>query len=175
MKRHTLLGRAAAVVALALAAALTAGCAGYRVGSQLPPNVRRLYIPTVENLTGEPLIEDEITRALIAEIQRDGALRIAPAEQADAVLRMRVRRFDLAPIAYRQGLRSEPDEYRLTLEASFVVTRAGSDAVVVEHPAARGEGTAMRTPDFSAAKRVALPIAARDLARDVARKLVENW
>jgi len=160
---------------LVLAAAFTAGCAGYRVGSQLPPNVRRLHVPTVENLTGEPMIEQEVTRALIAEIQRDGALRIAPADQADAVLRMRVRRFDLAPIAYRRGLRSEPDEYRLTLEASFIVTRAGSDAVVAEHPFARGEGTALRTADFSAAKRSALPIAARDLARDVARKLVENW
>lgn len=174
MKWHTL-GPMAAGLALALATTLTSGCAGYRVGSQLPPNVRRLYIPTVENLTGEPLIENEITRALIAEIQRDGSLQIAPSERADAVLRMRVRRFDLAPIAYRQRLRSEPDEYRLTLEASFVVTRADSDAVVAEHPAARGEGTALRTADFSAAKRAALPIAARDLARDVTRKLVENW
>lgn len=157
------------------AAALLAGCAGYRVGSQLPPDVRALHVPTVENVSGEPLIENEITRALIAEIQRDGALRVAPADRADAILRVRVHRYDLAPIAYRRQARSEPDEYRLTVEASFVVVRKDGETVVTEHPSARGEGTALRTADFGAAKRLALPLAARDLARDIVGKLVENW
>lgn len=169
---HNIARRAIAVVALAAAAG---GCAGYRLGSSLPPGVRSVHVPTVINQTGEPLIEIEVTRALIAEIQRDGALRAAPIESADAVLSVTVHRHDFSPIAYQRETRSEPDEYRLTLEASLTLTRSGGDAVLAESPSARGEGTARLAGDFGAAKRAALPEAARDLARDVVRRLVEYW
>lgn len=165
---------AATATAVALAAA-AAGCAGYRLGSSLPPGIRSVHVPTALNQTGEPLIENEITRALISEIQRDGALRAAPLESADAVLTVTLRRHDFSPIAYQRATRSEPDEYRLTLEASFTLTRADGDAILAEASSARGEGVARLAGDFGAAKRAALPEAARDLARDVVRRLVEHW
>ena len=35
---------------------LAAGCANYRLGSTLPPDVRTVYMPTCLNQTDEPLL-----------------------------------------------------------------------------------------------------------------------
>ncbi len=167
-----------ACIAMALGPALMiggGGCAGYRLGSMLPPGVRSVSVPVAVNQTGEPMIENEITRAVIAEIQRDGSLRIAPAGESDAELRITIRGHELSPIAFRSHARSEPDEYRLQLSATFALVRSGSDIVIAEHPGAIGESTVRLAGNFAAAKHEALPAAARDLARDIVRKLVENW
>ena len=59
---------------MALAVALT-GCAGYRLGTMLPPDIQSVAVPTFINRTSEPLLESETTRAAIREFQQDGSLR----------------------------------------------------------------------------------------------------
>jgi hypothetical protein len=172
MKKKTV-GQAALWV-LVLVAVLP-GCAGYRLGSMLPPGIRSVSVPIAENRTSEPMIENEITRAIIAEIQRDGSLRLLPSNEADAELRVTIRHHEMTPITFRTDTRSEPDEYRLRVEAEFQLVRTGSDEIIAEHPAAVGESTVRLAGNFGFAKQVALPEAARDLARDIVRKLVEYW
>ena len=68
--------------ALSVAALLllpAAGCVNYRLGSMLPPDVATVYMPTCVNKTSEPLIEQDVTREILSEIQMDGSLRVAGA------------------------------------------------------------------------------------------------
>jgi len=75
MKRLPLL-----LLALLLSAS---GCVQYRLSSMLPPDVRTVYMPTCDNQTREPLIEQDVTQAILSQIQMDGSLRLAPADTAD--------------------------------------------------------------------------------------------
>ena len=89
--------------ALSVAALLllpAAGCVNYRLGSMLPPDVATVYMPTCVNKTSEPLIEQDVTREILSEIQMDGSLRVAGADAADAILDVTLIKFWLDPVAY---------------------------------------------------------------------------
>ena len=64
-------------LAAALLLLLSAGCANYRLGSMLPADLKTVYVPTRKNETAEPLIEQDVTRAILSQIQMDGSLRVA--------------------------------------------------------------------------------------------------
>ncbi len=162
--------------ALACCVLLAAGCVGYRLGSMLPPGVETVYVPTVQNQTGEPFIESEVTSALIRRIQTDGSLRVVGREaEADTVLYVTLQDYALNPITFERGPSGRADEYRITLIGSMSLVRTGTGAVVAEHPEARGEATAPAAGDLASARRNAMPGAAEDLARDIVRRIVEYW
>lgn len=72
-----------------LAAALLSSCAGYQPGSSKPEKlaaVTKLAVPTFKNDTLEPRMEVLVTNALIKKLQADGAYKIVPRDEADAVL-----------------------------------------------------------------------------------------
>ena len=165
---------AAAAAALALVA-FGGGCAGYRVGSMLPKNIKTVYVPTFENKTDEPLIEGQVTSAVISQIQRDGSLKVVSREQADSILKVCLNRFILTPIGYSKASQSQPNEYRIVLSASYVLTDARTGKVLSEHARAEGESLAPVLGDLSSSKRAALPEASRTLALDIVNKLVETW
>ena len=172
--------RASSSVLTAVVAALSlvtfgGGCAGYRVGSMLPPNIKTVYVPTFENQTDEPLIQAQVTSAVISQIQRDGSLKVVPLDQADAILKVSLNRFILTPVGYDKTTRSRPNEYRIVLSASYVMTSAKTGKVISEHARVEGESLAPVLGDLSTSKRAALPEASRTLAIDIVNKLVETW
>lgn len=69
------------------------GC-GYSfvgAGSVLPPDVKSVYVPVVENASTEPTVSGALTDALQDEFERYGTLRVVDtAGEADAVLKARV-------------------------------------------------------------------------------------
>jgi hypothetical protein len=170
-------GRRACVAALAvLSAAAFAGCAGYRLGSMIPPDIRTIYISTFENKTDEPLIEGEATRRVIRQVQEDGTLRVVRTrEEADAILTGTLQAYNLTPIAYSEQERARPNQYRIALRASFAMTAAATGKVLVEDSDAYGEAVIQVTGDLSSAKRSGLPTAAEDLAHRIVRRMIEMW
>ena len=83
------------LVFLALfSSALVVGGCGYQFqgsGSALPPDVKFIAIPRVENITAEPGLSTVLTEALRDEFDRYGAVTVVENEsQADAVLRTRL-------------------------------------------------------------------------------------
>ena len=163
------------LVALACAGLLLNGCAGYRLGSMLPKDIATVYVPTFINATTEPQLEVETTRALIAAVQRDGSLRVVNQEQADTVLTVTLKGYNLSPVSYRTDQRTAAREYRITLYASFLMTRRVSSAVVAESPRVIGEGVFPVTGDLTTSKIRGLPVAADDLARRIVQQMVEVW
>ena len=145
----------------------SSGCVGYRVGSMLPPDIRTVFVPTAENRTDEPLIETEVTRAIISQIQLDGSLRISndPAN-ADAVLNVTLRNYRLVPVSYRKQQQAQPTEYRIILTAAFTMVESRTGKVLAQ---------GALSGDMSSAKRAGLPDAAKRLAHDIVEKMVETW
>lgn len=151
------------------------GCAQYRLGSMLPKDIKTVYIPTCRNQTSEPLIEQDVTRAVLAQVQMDGSLRVAGESDSDVVLEITIKRFWLDPVSYEAGSASTANQYRMNLNASFVLYRRGTHAVVVESPTVTGWHDFDFTGDMSSSKAIALLPAAEDLGRRIVSQIVQYW
>lgn len=155
--------------------ALCAGCAGYRVGSMLPGDVKTVFVPAVVNKSSEPLIEVEITQSLIRKIQQDGSLRIATEAEADAILTVALTGYKLEAVAYRKDVRAAANQYRINLAANFVMRRTKDASVVAEAPTVVGSAVFDVTGDLSSSKLTGNPQAASDLADKIVQRIVEYW
>lgn len=159
-----------------LCCALLSGCVTYHLGSMLPSDVRTVFVPTCQNMTTEPFLEQDVTSALMAAIQMDGSLKLVPDEKdADVVLNVVIRDFTLDPVGYESGSANTVEEYRMTLVASIVLQRTSNGAVVVESPNVKGWEDFDFTGDLTSSKAVALRPAAEDLGRRIVNEIVMYW
>ena len=163
------------LAAIALGLVLFPGCAGYRLGSMLPPEIKTVHVPTFINQTSEPQLELDTTRFALQEFQKDGSLKLSTAEEADAILQVKLTDYKLTPLQYDANRPTAAYEYRITLYASIVMTRKRDGKVIAENPRCFGEGTFPGVGDLSSAKRTGLPKAAKDLAHDIVQKVTEVW
>ena len=162
-------------LAAALLLLLTAGCANYRLGSMLPADLKTVYVPTCKNETAEPLIEQDVTRAILSQIQMDGSLRVASEDDADTVLEITLTKFWLDPVAYESGKSSTANQYRMSIKASFVLRRRADNSVVVDSPSVTGWYDFDFAGDMSSSKNIALRPAAEDLGRRIVSQIVQYW
>lgn len=157
------------------AAAWLVGCVGYQLGTSLPPNVRTIHVPVFQNKTEEPNIEFDTTQAAVREFQRDGTLSLAAAEEADLVLTMVLTDYELQPLRYREDRATTANEYRMTLTALMTVTYQTTGETMYKDCPVTGECTFTTEADLTEAKTEALPTAARDLAHQTVKRIVEYW
>lgn len=160
---------------LLLLALLQTGCAGYRLGSMLPADVQTVFVPPVLNKSSEPAVETEITRAILEEIQKDGSLTIVPEAEADAVLTVVLKSYNLEPVSFQREDRTAANQYRITMTASMVLRRTAEQTVVAEAANVRGEAVFDVIGDLSSSKRQGNPPAASDLAKRIVQRMVEYW
>jgi hypothetical protein len=164
----------AAVLLAALTLALAPGCAGYRLGSSLPPDIKSIFVRTFINKCNEPLIEIEATNATIAEFQKDGTLRIARIEDADVILETTLNTITLEPLRFERTDVAKPKEYRLILNATFVLKRNSTGKIIGDGECI-GESTFIFGGNLASAKRSAVPNSSKDLAKRIVEKVVEVW
>lgn len=151
-----------------------AGCAGYQVGSTLPENVNSVSLRVI-NGTDEPSVEVEVMKALRAELQMDGRLKIRSQADADAMLTVTLNSFSLKALAFDQRRGSLAREYRMALNASSVLSYTESGEVILENPNLLGESEFPYAVDLTSAKLGALPGTASDLARKVVSIITTAW
>jgi hypothetical protein len=163
-----------APVAIALAL-LGVGCANYRIGSSLPPDVTSVHVPTFVNRTGEPRLEAAATRATIARFQSDGTLSIADRESADVVMEVVLTSLSMEPLRFAAESVKTATEYRMTVLADMKVIHRASGEVILQKKRVKGEADFIPTGDLFSAKRKNLPILADDLSRRLVEGLVEFW
>lgn len=165
---------AGAAVLLVLYLGMT-GCVGYNVGSMLPAKYKTVAVPTFVNQTGEPLLENPTTSAVIGEIQVDGSLRIADSNTADTILKVTLIDFDMRPIAFSQERARLADEYRMNITTKFVLSDRRTGEVVAESASVHGYSDFVVSGDLTSSKQTVLPKASEDLAQRIVEKLVETW
>lgn len=156
------------------AAFCLAGCVGYRLGSTLPADIKTIYVPLFANQSREPLIENTATAATIAELQKDGTLKVVNAENADVILECILTSVSLNPLRYDRSDVTKPNEYRLTLGASFTLKRVRNQEILCE-ASVIGESTFPFFGNLVSAKQSATPRACEDLAKRIVEKAVEAW
>lgn len=169
------MNRLLAPLAPLLALLLLSGCAGYRLGSMLPADIRTVHMPSCINNTSEPLIEQDVTRAILSQIQIDGSLRVADADTADSILEVTLIQFWLDPVAYAKDESSTANQYRMSIRAAFVLRRRADNSVVVESPGVTGWYDFDFAGDMTSSKAVALRPAAEDLGRRILNRIVQYW
>jgi outer membrane lipopolysaccharide assembly protein LptE/RlpB len=155
-------------------ALILSGCAGYRVGSTLDKSIKTVSL-TIVNKTDEPSIEVAVMKALRAELQMDGRLEVRSQNEADVVLSVTLKNFELDALAFNRKQGSLAAEYRLTITASAVLSDAETGKVILENPAVLGESEFPYAADLTTTKRRGLPEAAGDLARKVVSTVVTAW
>lgn len=106
---------------------LTFGCllavsaCGYQfVGraSTLPPEVRRIAVPTFENQTFEPLLDERLTDAVKKAFIAYPRLEVVnSASESDAVLKGKILTFLLVPLSFNSF--NEAAEYRVKIQADI--------------------------------------------------------
>lgn len=153
---------------------LLTGCAGYRLGSSLPPGIDVVHVPVFVNETDEPRLEVLTTQATIAEFQRDGTLSVGDTDRADVTLEVRLTGFSLDPLRFDRDALTSAEEYRMTIRADIRLTDIRTGAVLVTSRV-NGEADFVLTGDLSSAKRANVPAAAADLAARIVRAAIEFW
>jgi hypothetical protein len=162
------------ILLLPLLGLVFTGCSGYRVGSTLPENVQSVSLRVV-NRTDEPSIEVAVMKALRAELQMDGRLRIVSPGDEDAVLSVTLHQYNLDALSFDRRKGSLAREYRMVLTASSVLSNAESGDVILENPELLGEAEFPYASDLTTAKLGILPDAAADLARKVVSLVTTAW
>ena len=106
-------------VGAALALALALGGCGYSLRGNLPEDIKTGAVPVFRNRTGEPAVENLLTRAVIEAFSTNGRLRVVAAAAADSILEADVVGYQLESVAFDP--RANIRQYRLlvTLNVRF--------------------------------------------------------
>jgi outer membrane lipopolysaccharide assembly protein LptE/RlpB len=100
-------------VALLIAVVLLAGSCGYSLRPSLPANIKTVHIPTLQNRTQEPGVEDFVTSALRQAIVSSGMARMAEPDRADAIMEGAIVGYSLTSLAFNSS--ANVTQYRLQL------------------------------------------------------------
>lgn len=123
---RTPLAAAAALLAAVLLA--TAGCGYALVGqaSNVPDDVRRVYVAPLENRTPRSQADQFVTRAIADEmVTRQRFTVVSSESEADAVLSGAVNTFGVTPVAFDNLGRAT--EYEISITAQMLFRRVGSE------------------------------------------------
>ncbi len=77
-------------------------CGYHLIGtsSNLPKEMKKVYVPTFVNNTGQPEVEERLTDAVSKEISRRGVFDLAKSkEESDGILLGEINQFELIPIS----------------------------------------------------------------------------
>jgi outer membrane lipopolysaccharide assembly protein LptE/RlpB len=120
-----------ALLALLAGTGLLAGC-GYALvgrGSNLPADIKEVYLQPLENRTQRSQVEQFLTRAIAEEmVTRQRFSVVGSEEGADAELLGAVTSFGVTPITFDASGRAT--EYEIAIAAQITFKRVGSDEVI---------------------------------------------
>ena len=148
---------------------------GYQLGGSRPEGVETVYLAPIVNTTTEPAIELQVTEALRQRIQFDGRLKLQnSADNADAIIEVELTDYKLTAIAFRDDLKTTPEQYRLRVTGVATLTNTETGKTLSKSKA-YGETRFRFESDLTTSKRNALPLAAQELAKFMVDDLIERW
>ncbi len=162
--------------ALALAAALLSGCAGYRLGpvNGLEAGEKSVQINPFANRTLQPRLTDYVTLQLRKEIQKDGTYHLSTrGDDSDFIVSGTITRYERNEVTVQSSDVLTVRDYRLTLIAQ-VSARQRSTGKVLFDQAVSGYTLIRVGNDLTSTERQAMPLLAGDLARNITALLSEG-
>jgi Lipopolysaccharide-assembly len=163
------------IFSICAAAALLAGCAGYRLG---PVNGEVAGDKSVEifpfnNQTLEPRLGDAVTQALRERLQADGTYHLATHEPGDIVVTGVIVHYMRQPMSYLNSDIATVQNYRVAVTA-HVTARERDSGKVLLNKDVNGFTFVHVGSDLASAERQSLPLLAEDLAGNIAQLLTEG-
>jgi hypothetical protein len=166
----------------------TLGGCGYTTRSMVSSKFKTIYITPFANkidITKEtdtadkykvykPLLETEITRAVINRFLWDGNLKPAKKEVADLVLKGELIEFRRDALRYTQD-GNEVEEYRLNLVVNISLWDNREEKLIWEQNGFTGDTTYFTKGPSLKLEDVAIKDALDDLGRRIVERTVEEW
>ena len=168
--------RVVAIPALLCSLLILSAC-GYHMagtGGHLTPGMKSVFIPVFENKTMEPIVEEELTPAVIREFLHDGRIEVVDRSRADMVLEGSVVSYKETPVSFdaSQNVR----EYRITVTTHLILLKNNSLSLWEKDITSTAEyavdSNVMKT---RVEKLKALREIARNLSEEVADRMLLGW
>jgi hypothetical protein len=160
---------------LFLAAAVLAGCAGYKLGptNGMSAGSRTIQVRPFANKTHEPRVTEYLALSMRKRLQQDGTYRLETSAQPDILVTGVITRFDRSGLSYQTNDVLTPQEYTLTLVARVVAVDRNTGKTNLNRDVF-GRTYIRIGNDQSSAERQAIPLLTDDLARSVVSFLVDG-
>jgi hypothetical protein len=167
--------RHASRVPIILAAALLAGCAGYKLGptNGLKAGEKSIEVGAFVNHTTEPRLTEAVVAQLRKELQRDGTYQLATHEGGDIVVSGRINSYDRSELSFLPTDTLTVRDYRISMTAQITARERVSGKVLLDQPV-KGFTIIRVGADLTSTERQALPLLAADLAKNVTARLVDG-
>lgn len=94
-------------------------------GSSLPPGISSVSIPMLENKTGEPDLDTQVTEVVKDEFIKDGRLKVDDSGGADSELKGSIVRYSLRPLAYDSDRNVTEYMVELVIDIKFIDKHSG--------------------------------------------------
>jgi outer membrane lipopolysaccharide assembly protein LptE/RlpB len=125
-----------ALVSVLTACAALAGCGYNLVGraSNLPPDIKKIYIKPIENKTSRQQVDQILTTAIANEMVKRQRFALTTARDgADAELSGQVTGFGATPVTFDQGGRAT--SYEISLTAAIKFSRISDSKIIWQNKA----------------------------------------
>jgi hypothetical protein len=165
---------------------LIAGC-GYTTRSLVLSKFKTIHVEPFANkidITSEtdtankykiykPMLETDLTNAVVNKFLVDGNLRPTAKESADLVLKGELLEFRRDPLRYTDA--DEVEEYRLNLIVNISVWDNRENKLIWQEQGFTGDTTYFTTGASAKSETTAINDAITDLARRIVEREVEQW
>jgi len=154
---------------------LTASCASYRIGSDVPQELRTITVPVFENASGFPEIDATVTQYVLREFQREGTFKIASLDDASLKLLGKLIKTDMQSLNYDRGYGARTSEYRYTLVAEITLVERGSGKLLIDGQRIKANTTFLTHGDMLTGMQDAGPRIAKELSRAIVDAVLAHW
>ncbi|MEK6560408.1 MAG: LptE family protein [Nitrospirota bacterium] len=172
--------RVVAIPALLCSLLILSAC-GYHMagtGSHLTPGMKSVFIPVFENKTMEPIVEEELTPAVIREFLHDGRIEVVDRSRADMVLEGSVVSYKETPVSFDDSNDASENEleYRITVTTHLILLQNNSLSLWEKDITSTAEYTVSSdVMTTRVSKLSALREIARNLSQEVADRMLLGW
>ena len=174
-------------IILLVACSLWLAACGYTTRSMVSNKFKTIYITQFANkvdITQEtysankyriyrPMLETDITRAVIDKFLFDGNLKPVKSESADLVVKGELMEFRRDPLRYTDS--DEVEEYRINLVVNIGLWDNKENKLIWQENNFTGDTTYFVTGQAAKSETTALNYAISDLARRIVERVVEQW
>lgn len=151
---------------------------GYQIagrGGHIQSGPKSIAIPVFENKTMEPIVEEELTPAVIREFIKDSRVEVVDRSQADLVLHGSVISYGESPLSFDQN--QNVLEYRITVTTHLRLLQPSTNKIlwerdVTESAEYRVSSDVMPTRN---SKLIALKEIAQNLSEEVTDRVLWGW
>jgi len=152
-----------------------AGCASYRITSDVPGELRSIAVPVFENETGYPEVGAIVAQGALREFQREGTMKIKSLDNASLKLLGTVRRGETIPVRFDRSYGSRAAEYRYTLIAEITLVEHGTGRLLLDAVQVSGATTFLTYDDMLTGMQNAYPRIAKELSRAIVDTVLATW